>query len=31
MTHENVEGNGKLSNNKTLEQTILDNAVRSKF
>ncbi|MFK3916207.1 hypothetical protein [uncultured Psychrobacter sp.] len=31
MTHEDVEGNGKLSNNKTLEQTILDNAVRSKF
>ena len=30
MTHEDVEGNGKLSNNKTLEQTILDNAVRSK-
>jgi|26BtaG_2_1085354.scaffolds.fasta_scaffold07349_3 hypothetical protein len=30
MTHEDVESNGKLSNNKTLEQTILDNAVRSK-
>ena len=29
MTHEAVEGNGTLINNKTFEQTILDNAVRS--
>jgi hypothetical protein len=30
MTHEDVEGDGKLSNDKTLEQTILDSAIRSK-
>lgn len=30
MTHEDVESDGLLNNNKTLEQTILDNAIRSK-
>lgn len=30
MTHEDVEGDGKLSNGKTLAQTIMANAVRSK-